>query len=708
MSAGVKGIGTVLRALSLYALLAAIGANAATLSEAPASVPRGGSVTATWSGIATPTGTDWIGFYTPGAPNTSYASFRYTTGAASGSVPFTVPSTVAGGTYELRLFANNGYTLLATSNSFTVVLPSLTESPASASAGTAVTASWSNVGAPSATDWIGLYTPTAADTAYVSFQYTTGTGSGQMSFNIPATTAAGTYQLRLFSNNGYTRLATSGTFAVGSWILSGTVTSGASALPGVAFAAGAGTTCTSSDASGQYTCAVPRGWSGTVTPTLGGYVFSPASRTYANVSADQVAQDFTATATYQLTGQVTRNGSPVAGVAFAATGGSTCTSSNASGGYACTVPQGWSGTVTPSLSGYAFSPASRSYTSVAASQSAQDFIATALYQIGGAVTVSGSPLSGVALSGAGATCTSSDASGQYTCTILSGWSGTITPSLGGYTFTPISHNYVDVISNLTGQDFAAMAVTASNRIFFVHVDHLDTPRLISDSTGTAVWRWDQQEPFGVSPADENPSGLGVFKSPLRHPGQYDDSETGLSYNYFRDCYDPATGRYCQFDPIGLRGGINGYLYVEASPLLLTDPRGLQPVVPVNPGLLFPPAGGGVPSPLGKPKDDGSMGGLFPPGTFSQSEGGGKDDPTPQSIIQGAKVPPYPGLTNLAECTKGSTMVEAATDKRWKNGGVSIQQEYFCACGQITRHTIIFNGAVVHDHFRPGPPRPGGD
>ena len=214
----------------------------------------------------------------------------------------------------------------------------------------------------------------------------------------------------------------------------------------------------------------------------------------------------------------------------------------------------------------------------------------------------------------------------------------------------------------------------------------------------------------MSPPDENPSGLGAFKFPLRHAGQYEDSETGLSYNYFRDCYDPATGRYCQFDPIGLRGGVNGYLYVDASPLLLTDPRGLQPIAPVNPGLLFPPAGGGVPSPLGKPKDDGSMGGLFPPGTFSQSEGDGKNDPvapTPESIIEGAKVPSFPGLTNLNECTKGTTLTEPATNKRWKNGGISIQQGYFCACGEITRHTIIFNGAVVHDHFRPGPPRPGG-
>ena len=40
------------------------------------------------------------------------------------------------------------------------------------------------------------------------------------------------------------------------------------------------------------------------------------------------------------------------------------------------MPQGWSGTVTPSLSGYSFTPTSRNYSSVAANQPAQDYAAT--------------------------------------------------------------------------------------------------------------------------------------------------------------------------------------------------------------------------------------------------------------------------------------------------------------------------------------------
>ena len=88
-----------------------------------------------------------------------------------------------------------------------------------------------------------------------------------------------------------------------------------------------------------------------------------------------------------------------------------------------------------------------------------------------------------------------------------------------------------------------------------------------------MWRWDQSEPFGSNPPDENPSGLGTFDLPLRLPGQYFDAETGLHYNYFRD-YDPSIGRYGESDPIGLKGGLNTYAYVGNSPLTAEDPLGL--------------------------------------------------------------------------------------------------------------------------------------
>jgi RHS repeat-associated protein len=66
----------------------------------------------------------------------------------------------------------------------------------------------------------------------------------------------------------------------------------------------------------------------------------------------------------------------------------------------------------------------------------------------------------------------------------------------------------------------------------------------------------------------------AFVYNLRYPEQYFDSETGLSYNYFRD-YDPQTGRYAESDPIGLRGGINTYAYVADDPINSFDADGLD-------------------------------------------------------------------------------------------------------------------------------------
>jgi RHS repeat-associated protein len=122
--------------------------------------------------------------------------------------------------------------------------------------------------------------------------------------------------------------------------------------------------------------------------------------------------------------------------------------------------------------------------------------------------------------------------------------------------------------------------------YFIYADHLNTPRVITDTRNRVVWRWDTGDPFGATPPDENPSRRGTFTFNLRFPGQYFDQETGLHYNYFRD-YDPSTGRYVQSDPIGLNGGTNLYEYAFNNPVTFRDPSGLDALiynVPIE-GLL---------------------------------------------------------------------------------------------------------------------------
>jgi len=108
---------------------------------------------------------------------------------------------------------------------------------------------------------------------------------------------------------------------------------------------------------------------------------------------------------------------------------------------------------------------------------------------------------------------------------------------------------------------------------------LNTPRLITDSNGNAVWQWDNTDPFGDNIPNQSPNGTGnQFVFNLRFPGQYYDVETGLFQNGYRD-YDPATGRYPESDPIGLQGGsFSTYAYVGGNPISYIDPTGLNPAM----------------------------------------------------------------------------------------------------------------------------------
>jgi RHS repeat-associated protein len=110
--------------------------------------------------------------------------------------------------------------------------------------------------------------------------------------------------------------------------------------------------------------------------------------------------------------------------------------------------------------------------------------------------------------------------------------------------------------------------------YWYHNDHLGTPQMLTASSGAVVWEA-KYESFGRAMV----AGGARVKNPLRFPGQYEDEETGLHYNWMR-YYDPATGRYLRGDPIGLEGGVNVYAYALNSPLNLIDPDGEIAFVPV--------------------------------------------------------------------------------------------------------------------------------
>jgi RHS repeat-associated protein len=115
---------------------------------------------------------------------------------------------------------------------------------------------------------------------------------------------------------------------------------------------------------------------------------------------------------------------------------------------------------------------------------------------------------------------------------------------------------------------------------FVHNDHLGSPMLQTNGEAEIIWR-NQALPFGQEyQASITEQGFGF-------PGQYQDVESGYSYNYFRD-YDASLGRYIQSDPIGLVGGLNTYGYVTGNPVIAVDFWGVD-VTYVGKGFI---GGGG--------------------------------------------------------------------------------------------------------------------
>jgi hypothetical protein len=85
--------------------------------------------------------------------------------------------------------------------------------------------------------------------------------------------------------------------------------SGYAGAPGVRLRYVDGVTRTAiSDGAGNYALTVPHGWSGSVTPALSGASFTPSRRSFTNVTANQVGQNFQALITKTFRSNATQDG----------------------------------------------------------------------------------------------------------------------------------------------------------------------------------------------------------------------------------------------------------------------------------------------------------------------------------------------------------------------------------------------------------------
>jgi len=120
-----------------------------------------------------------------------------------------------------------------------------------------------------------------------------------------------------------------------------------------------------SDETGSYSSTVLYGWAGTVMPYKKGYKFSPASKSYPKVVANQNNQNYTAEQnTFTISDVVIIGGNPIPGVRVSASNGGQSGITDARGRFNITVPYGWSGELKLEKEGFAFNPPTQSFTNV--------------------------------------------------------------------------------------------------------------------------------------------------------------------------------------------------------------------------------------------------------------------------------------------------------------------------------------------------------
>lgn len=123
--------------------------------------------------------------------------------------------------------------------------------------------------------------------------------------------------------------------------------------------------------------------------------------------------------------------------------------------------------------------------------------------------------------------------------------------------------------NVLVKQFYAQGWFVASEAYFVTRDHLGSVRDVIDATGNVKARY-SYAPFG-----ERLKKLGEMDADFGFSGHYLHHRAGLTLTLFR-ALDTESGRWLSRDLAGENGVGNVYTYVDNSPIMLTDPLGLEP------------------------------------------------------------------------------------------------------------------------------------
>ena len=245
--------------------------------------------------------------------------------------------------------------------------------------------------------------------------------------------------------------------AAGAFGISGTI-SGAGGSGATVTLTGASTAVVTADASGNYSFTGLTAGTYTITPAKTGFSFSPASQNATVTNASVTALNFS-TVTYTISGTI--SGAGGVGATVALSGASTATTTaGASGTYSFSGLTNGGYTVTPSLTGFTYTPTSQNVTISNANPAAVNFSSASVPTFTVSGTITGAIVSGITvqLTGAASASTTTNASGAYSFTVAAG-SYTVTPSSTGYLFSPASQPANVTTANITGLNFTSSVQT---------------------------------------------------------------------------------------------------------------------------------------------------------------------------------------------------------------------------------------------------------
>ncbi len=248
-----------------------------------------------------------------------------------------------------------------------------------------------------------------------------------------------------------------------SYSLSGTI-SGAGGNGATVTLSGAASATTTASSTGTYTFSNLANGSYTVTPSALGFSFTPASQAVSVSNANVANVNFSSTVAfvYSISGTISGAGGNGATVTLSGAASATVTASS-TGTYTFSNLANGSYTVTPSKTGFTFTPASQPATISNASVAGLNF-STVTYTISGTISGTGGNGATVTLSGAASATTTASSTGTYTFSNLVNGSCTVTPSKTGFTFTPASQPATISNASVTGLNFSTVTYSISGTI----------------------------------------------------------------------------------------------------------------------------------------------------------------------------------------------------------------------------------------------------